>query len=237
MILAAGRGTRLLPITEQVPKALVEVGGIPMIERVARRLIDAGTTRLVINVHHLGDLVRRYIDERDGFGVPVCISEERELLLDTGGGVANAGHCFTKSGPFLLHNVDVHSSIDLGELYVRQLAGDAIATLAVMQRDATRHLMFDDLGLCGHGNSQRGTERLARSTVGTVRRLGFCGIHAVSERLFDRFTETGAFSIIDVYMRLAGEGEVIQPYLVEDGAWMDIGTHEQLQRANEEVMR
>ncbi len=231
MILAAGRGTRLIPITDEVPKALVDVDGVPMLERVARRLVDAGARRIVVNVHHLGDQVVRFIEEREGFGAEVVISDESDMLLDTGGGLYHAREAFAGDEPILLHNVDVLSDIDLAALVDRHRSSDALASLAVMEREATRHLLFDDVGLVGHGNAATGSDRMAREPRTAVRRMGFCGIHVLSPTIFNRITERGVFSIIDVYMRLAAEGEPIVPIDVNGAFWMDIGTHRQLEEA------
>lgn len=232
MILAAGRGTRLQPLTDRVPKALVNVGGVAMLERVARRLIDAGVTRLIVNTHHLGAQVRRFLDERDFFGIEGFISEEKEEILDTGGGLLAAERLFRKDAPFFLHNVDILSDADLQAMYGAACASDGLATLAVMEREASRYLLFDQAGLYGHGNAKSGTERLAREPVGKTERLGFCGIHVLSPRIFDRIEERGVFSIIALYMRLAAAGERILPWRIDNADWTDIGTPEKLEEAN-----
>jgi N-acetyl-alpha-D-muramate 1-phosphate uridylyltransferase len=231
MIFAAGLGTRLRPLTDTTPKALIDIGGRPILERVARRLIAAGATRLIVNVHHHAEQIRRFLGEHDGFGVEWFVSDESELLLDTGGGLKAAGRYFRRDGPFLLHNGDIYTDIDLSALYhVHTL--DAVATLAVMNRDTTRHLLFDDDGmLVGAGNTANGYERRAREPRGSAHPLGFCGIHVISPRIFDMITEEGVFSIIDLYMRLAGSGERIAAHRVDDALWIDIGKPEQLERA------
>lgn len=232
MILAAGLGTRLRPLTDRIPKALVDIGGMPILERVARRLIEAGATRLIVNVHHHAELVRRFVEERNGFGVETLISDESELLLDTGGGLAHAAPLFHRDASFLLHNVDVLTGVDLGALYREHVAGDALATLGVMARDAARYLLFDEEGsLCGHGNEATGVEKRAREPIGGTTRLGFSGIHAISPRIFDLITERGVFSIVDVYMRLAGAGERIVAHRIDGAEWIDIGKPEQLEAA------
>jgi NDP-sugar pyrophosphorylase family protein len=233
MIFAAGLGTRLRPLTDTTPKALIDIGGCPILERIARRLIAAGATRLIVNVHHHAEQIRRFLGEHDGFGVEWFVSDESEALLDTGGGLKAAGRYFRRDSPFLLHNGDIYTDIDLAALYHAHNP-DALATLAVMNRDTTRHLLFDEEGgLVGAGNSATGYERRARPPQGRVEPLGFCGIHVISPRIFDLITESGAFSIIDLYMRLAGRGEHIAAHRVDEAVWIDIGKPEQLERARQ----
>ncbi|MEJ2215027.1 MAG: sugar phosphate nucleotidyltransferase [Gemmatimonadota bacterium] len=258
MILAAGLGTRLRPLTDTVPKALVQVGGVPMLERVARRLVAAGADRLIVNVHHHADQIERFIREQTGFGVDVVVSRETDAPLETGGGLLHAAPLIGREAPFFLHNVDVITDIPLDELYAGHLeavdraAGVApqgparpaqprtpndgpLATLAVHERDTHRFLLFDEQGLCGWENLPGGGrpgERLdARPAVGVVRRLAFAGIHVVEPRLLDLFTERGAFSIVTAYVRLAGAGWTIRPHDVTGRAWLEIGDPERLERA------
>lgn len=233
MIFAAGLGTRLRPLTDEIPKALVEIGGVPMLEHVARRLVGAGASRLIINVHHHAEKVRRFIAEREGFGVEVLVSDETELLLDTGGGLRNAAPLFHGDAPFLIHNVDVVTDIDLSCLYDAHCGGGALATLAVLERDSRRYLVFDNQGLCGYGGPQGG--QMAREPEGSVQRLGFTGIHAISPEIFSLIEEEGVFSIIPLYMRLAAAGHRIMPHRVDGSHWMDIGSPEKLAQAREMV--
>lgn len=236
MILAAGHGTRLRPLTDSVPKALVEVGGAPMLERVAERLIDSGADRLIVNTHYLGSQVEQALDASGFWGVEGFVSREEPDILDTGGGLLQASRYFRGEAPFFLHNVDILCDADLRAMYADAVESGAIATLAVMERDSSRYLLFDSRGLCGHGNEATGVERLARTPVGDSVRLGFCGIHVISPEIFGRITESGAFSIITLYMRLAAEGYTIRPWRIDSGEaaarWMDIGTHEKLDEAN-----
>jgi NDP-sugar pyrophosphorylase family protein len=232
MIFAAGLGTRLRPLTDTIPKALIEVGGVAMLERVARRLIAAGATRIVINAHHHSERIREFVAARQGFGVETVISDESEGLLDTGGGLAKAAPFFRRDAPFLLHNADVYSDIDLRGLYEAQAGSGGLATLAVMKRDVSRTLVFDGEGiLCGYANSATGLERRARQAAGDVEYLGFSGVHAIDSRIFDLIVERGPFSIIDLYMRLSEAGERIAAFRVDDATWIDIGKPDQLERA------
>ncbi|MCB0710859.1 MAG: nucleotidyltransferase family protein [Ignavibacteriae bacterium] len=234
MILAAGRGTRLQPLTDTVPKALVEVQGLPMLEHVALRLAEAGASRLIVNTHYLGDQVKTYLNQRDFFGLEGFISDEENQLLDTGGGLLKAAPLFRKEAPFFLHNVDVLCDADLAAMYSAASASGGLATLAVMARETSRYLLFDEIGLCGHGNEEKGTEHLARTPVGATERLGFCGIHVISPRIFDLIEEEGVFSIIPLYMRLASAGEQILPWRIDSATWIDIGTPEKLEVARKQ---
>ncbi len=235
MIFAAGLGTRLRPLTDDLPKALVPVGGVPMLERVARRLVGAGADRLVINAHWLGEQISRFVAGRKGFGVECTVVQEPgEAPLETGGGLLNAASLLRRDAPFFLHNVDVITDLPLGAMYASHEASGALVTLAVQRRDASRALLFDDLGLCGH-TDRSGKGTLARDVEGRIRTLGFTGVHVCSPALPDMLEETGAFSIIWPYLRLAASGERILPYRVDDSRWVDIGTPERLAEAAELV--
>lgn len=235
MILAAGLGTRLRPLTHDRPKALVEViDGVPMLGHVARRLIEAGATRLIINVHHFSDQIRRYLEAEDHFGVEVFLSEEPEQPLETGGGLLAARSYFRPGEDFLMHNADIYSDIDLRALYDSHVASGALATLAVRRPHTPRYLLFDETGaLSGYGNSATGYEHVLRKPAEgeALERVDFCGIQAISPRIFEQITETGVFSIMTSYMRLARAGEFIRPYRVDDDHWIDIGSHESLEEA------
>lgn len=231
MILAAGLGTRLRPLTDEIPKALVPVGDRPMLEHVARRLIDAGATRLVVNVHHHADQIRRFLEERAGFGVEVFVSEEPERRLETGGGLKHAERFFEKRAPFWMHNADVLTDIDLRALYDAHVASGALATLACRAAETDRHLVFDAHGdLCGYGRAG-GTEHFVREPAGAPERLDFCGVQVISPEIFTHMTETGVFSIIDTYLRLSQAGQRITPHRVDGATWIDIGDPERLETA------
>lgn len=231
MILAAGLGTRLRPLTDHVPKALLEVGGVPILERVARRLIAAGADRLIINLHHLGERIREYVAERDGFGVEVVFSEEPEGALETGGGVLRAAPHFRGGEPFFLHNSDILSDVPLARMYAASRERSPLATLAVMERASSRYLLFDDEGLFGRVDEGKGIRLEARERVGEELRLAFGGIHVISERFPEMLTERGAFSILDPYLRLVSEGARIDAYRIDDCRWLDIGKPAQLEEA------
>jgi N-acetyl-alpha-D-muramate 1-phosphate uridylyltransferase len=231
MLLAAGLGTRLRPLTDQTPKALIEVGGEPILDRIVRRLIAAGADRLIINVHHLGEMIERHVRERDGWGVEVRFSREPAQALETGGGLLHARDHFRGTEPFFLHNADILTDADLEGLYAQHLRSDAVATLAVMRRDTSRYLLFDEIGLCGRVDEGKNVRLTVRDPVGAVQNLAFAGIHVISPEIFAQIEERGAFSILESYLRLAGAGWTTLPFRVDGGAWFDIGKPEQLERA------
>ena len=235
MLLAAGLGTRLRPLTDHTPKALVEVGGVPILERIAKRLIAAGADRLIINTHHLGEQIEEYVAARDGWGVETLFSREAERPLETGGGLLHAAPLFRKNAPFFLHNADILTDLPLAEMYQRHEAKAPLATVAVMERPSSRYLLFDEQGLFGRVDEQKALEIRVRAAVGKVQHLGFAGVHVLSPEIFGRLVEQGGFSILDPYLRLASEGERILPFRVDGSSWFDIGRPEQLERAREWV--
>lgn len=232
MLLAAGLGTRLRPLTLHTPKALVPVAGVPMLERIAEHLIAAGADRLIVNTHHLAEQVEAYVAEREGWGIEVRFSQEQPEVLETGGGLLAAAPLFRRDEPFLLHNADILTDLPLAELYAaHRNDGTALATLATLERPSSRYLLFDDDGLFGRVDEGRDLELRARPQRGELRRLAFAGVHAISPRIFDLMVERGAFSILEPYLRLAAAGERIVPYRVDGSVWLDIGTPEQLAAA------
>lgn len=226
MILAAGLGTRLRPITDHRPKALVEVGGRTLLEITLSRLHDFGIREVIINVHHFADMILEYLQTNENFGMHIEISRE-EVLLDTGGGLKKAGWFLDE--PFILHNVDVISTIDFQRIVNFHNDNRALATLAVQDRKTSRPLLFDeDLKLCGRRRDQK-TE-LVRNSSG-VQALAFSGIHVVSPALLPKLVEEGVFSIIAAYLRLAGEGERILAFRADQYYWRDLGKPENIAQA------
>lgn len=229
MILAAGVGRRLRPLTDATPKAMLDVGGVPMIEQVIRRFTVAGVTELVVNLYHLGDRIVEFLASKGNFGLRIEFTREIELL-DTGGGLKNAAWFFDNGRPFFLHNVDVLSDIDLEGLLRFHRHGGALATLAVQSRPGSRQLLFDRGGrLCGR-ESPEGVE-WTMGPVSEAERLAFTGIHVIDPAIFPKMTETGVFPITRTYLRLAGAGERIVAYRAEGRFWQDIGSPEKLEAA------
>ncbi|MGA2216838.1 MAG: nucleotidyltransferase family protein [Terracidiphilus sp.] len=225
MILAAGLGTRLRPLTNDRPKALVEVAGRTLLQITLERLQRFGVREVIVNTHHFAEMIRECLRSSENLGMRIEISEET-ALLDTGGGLKRAAWFFLETGadePFLLHNVDVISSIDLSELARFHAERDALATLAVQDRATSRYLLFDENGfLCGRRAGLDGETQMVRSAAETTA-LAFSGIHVLSPRIFAEMTEDGAFSIIGAYLRLAGLGERIAAYRADGCYWRDLG--------------
>jgi NDP-sugar pyrophosphorylase family protein len=237
MILAAGFGTRLRPLTDGRPKALVTVAGKTLLEITIERLRNFGVTEIIVNVHHFAEQIEEFLREHRNFGLRIEISREDELL-DTGGGLKKAAWFFRgDEAPFLLHNVDVLSAIDLGAMLKAHRDRRALATLAVMQRKTSRYLLFDDVGqLCGRRAGVDGEPEMARPAETTQARA-FCGIHVIEPRLLSMLTEQGAFSIIPAYLRLAADGERIAAFQADAYSWRDVGKLEDLAEAEKELLR
>jgi NDP-sugar pyrophosphorylase family protein len=235
MILAAGLGTRLRPLTDDRPKALVEVAGRTLLEIALSRLRAFGVREVIINTHHYAEMIVEYLKANDDFGMRIEISREEELL-DTGGGLKRAAHFFAGSPePFILHNVDVISPIDLGRMMRYHTEENALATLAVQERESSRHLLFDEQGrLCGR-RAERDEEAELVRPAAQAQALGFCGIHVLSPQIFAKINEEGAFSIIDAYMRLAAQGEKIIAFRADNCYWRDLGRPESIVRAAQDM--
>jgi NDP-sugar pyrophosphorylase family protein len=239
MILAAGLGTRLRPLTDDRPKALVEVGGRTMLEITLSRLRAFDVREVIINVHHFADKILEYLKANDNFGMRIEVSRE-EILLDTGGGLKKAAYFFLRDSngleePFILHNVDVISTIDLRRMVQFHTENKALATLAVQSRETSRYLLFDEqLQLCGRRSGGGQKDELVRSSQ-PVQALAFSGIHVISPRLFAMMSEEGAFSIITSYLRLAASGEKILAFRADEYYWRDLGRPADLRQAAEDM--
>jgi len=241
MILAAGAGTRLRPLTDTIPKALVQVGARPLLGLVMQRLVELGVDRVIVNTHYHEDQIVEFLDTHVPAEVEIAISPEPDGPYDTGGGLIAAAYLFREDRPFLLHNVDVLSRIPLDGLLAthweaRERSGEQLlATLAVQARDANRQLLFDELGLMGWEN--KGSDRTAegshqvRDPVGELTRWSFAGIHVIEPSIFKLSDRAGTFSIITLYLELAAQGYVIAPFDVSGHDWIDVGTPERLVEA------
>jgi len=249
MIFAAGLGTRLRPLTDTMPKALVPVGGETLISRVIHRLSDIGTNRIIVNVHHFSEMIVEYLKENDNFGLDIRISDESDKLLETGGGIRKAIPLFDTSSPILIHNVDILSNVDLGRFYDRGLSHDA--TLLVSERKTKRYLLFDDeMKLVGWTNTETGevkspyinytfpydTESQRNECEDFVNRhhkFAFSGIHTFSPSLFPLMdVYPDRFPIIDFYLQQCDKVD-IRGYLKTNLKLMDVGKIETLSDADD----
>lgn len=239
MVLAAGLGTRLRPITNDRPKALVEVGGRTLLEITLARLRTFGVREVIVNVHHFADKVVSFLEAYGNFGMRVEVSRE-EVLLDTGGGLKKAGWFFLEKShatdePFILHNVDVVSTIDLERMAQTHKEKGALATIAVHRRDSSRQLVFDEqMQLCGRRAGRDVEPEMVRA-VEQPHELAFSGIHVISPRLLPLMKEEGVFSIIDCYLRLAASGEKISAFRADEYYWRDLGKAKDLEQAAREM--
>ncbi len=238
MVLAAGLGTRLRPLTANRPKALVEVAGRTLLEITLARLRGFRIREVIVNVHHFADLVIAYLKANNNFGMRIEISRE-DVLLDTGGGLKKAGWFFledsSREEPFLLHNVDVISTIDLDRMTQSHKQNKALATLAVQERETSRCLLFDEqLQLCGRRAGRDQKPEIVRPSQRT-QALAFSGIHIISPRLFALMKEEGVFSIVDCYLRVAAGGEKIAAFRADEYYWRDLGKPADLQQAAQDL--
>ena len=230
MILAAGLGTRLRPYTDKMPKALVPVAGEPLLHHVIRRLKAEGFKRLIINIHHFGDQIIDDLAANHNFGLDIRISDERDLLLDTGGGIKHATPLFEPDSPVLVHNVDILSNLDIQALYAAyEQAEDIDAALVVSRRQSPRQLQFapDSHRLVGWQNTQTGDQR---GELGVP--LAFAGIHLLSPQLFPLMASMPEkFSIITFYLNICATRQLIG-YEQTVFRFMDAGKAEQLAEAD-----
>lgn len=231
MILAAGLGTRLKPFTDNNPKALLPVGGKPMLQRVAEKLIHAGVTDIVVNVHHHPEKMKEFISSLHYPGVSFHISDETRLLLDTGGGLKNAEGFLKGNRPFFLYNSDVLCDIDLNAMLDFHLKNKALATLAVTNRESSRYFLWDGQQLEGWENAKTGEKILLSQKTGkTLKRKAFSGIHVINPHIFELMEGKKRFSINEVYLKLA-KTHRINCFEHEETMWADLGTPEKLARA------
>ncbi len=223
IIFAAGLGTRLSPWTNNKPKALVEYQNIPLLQHVILKLKKHGFDDIIINIHHFADQVEEFIEKNDSFGIIISFSNERDLLLDTGGGLKNTAHFFNDNKPFLAYNVDIISDINLNEFYNYHIENKVLVTLAVKNRETSRQLLFDEnKNLCQWKNVITNEIKNARTAVGELKSYAFSGLHVISPQIFDKITEEGVFSIIDTYLRLAKTEDIIF-YNHNYSSWKDMG--------------
>jgi NDP-sugar pyrophosphorylase family protein len=240
MILAAGLGTRLRPLTNDRPKALVEIAGRTLLEITVARLRQFGIREIIVNVHHFADKMIEYLQSKNNFGIRIEVSRE-DILLDTGGGLKKAAWFFLEEGPvaapFIVHNVDVISNIDLGQLVAFHQQKQALATLAVQQRETSRYLLFDEqMQLCGRRFVIENKMEIVRPAQ-QQHEMAFTGIHVASPRLLKMIDEEGVFSIIQTYLRLAGREEKIVGSRVDGAYWRDLGKPENVALAAEEMKK
>lgn len=226
MILAAGLGTRLQALTHDKPKALVELNGKPLLQHCIENLIDNGFHRIVINVHHFGEQIIDFVSNNP-FDANIEISDERDLLLDTGGGIVKATALFKNSKAVLVHNVDIISNVDFKNLGHQFLDSQDDAWLLTQERDSSRKLLFDDNNqLIGWTNKAEGQFKWVHDSFGQYQDMAFSGLHFFRSDLFGEF-ELKRQSVIDLYLDLAKRNRIVSKPIQPD-YWFDLGKPEQL---------
>ena len=227
MILTAGIGSRLKPLTDKTPKALVKIGDYKMIELALAYLHKHGVNEIIINVHHLADQLMEWVSEKRWEGYNISISNETDKLLNTGGGLQKAAEFLKQDKNFVLMAVDILTNLDLTAMINQHIKSEVMATLAVKKRETSRNLLFDNNGqLAGWMHNQTGDKKLVSGRQ-SVKGFAFSGIHVINSGIFDLIEETGVFSIIDLYLRLA-EYQPIKMYEHSDTDWLEFGRAERI---------
>ncbi len=225
MIFAAGLGTRLKPLTDSIPKALVPINRKPLLQLVIEKLKKSGFDEIIVNVHHFPDQIIDFLKANNNFGICIEVSDERDRLLDTGGGIRKAKQFFDDGKPFLVHNVDILSDVDLQDLYQQHLAANSLATLVVSRRDTFRYLLFNDgLRLNGWINEKTGeTKPVMFDDISGFNKLAFAGIQVLSPCVFELMDNLDAkFPIMDFYLSNV-QTQVIKGFIPTDFHMLDVG--------------
>lgn len=240
MIFAAGLGTRLRPLTNDLPKALIKIKDVTLLELTIKKLNYYGFNEIIINIHHWADKIIDFLQVNKNFGLNIVISDESDLLLDTGGGLKKTAWFFNDNQPFLIHNVDIISDINLKELYQNHLKSSALVTLAVSKRQTSRYFLFDkENNLAGWQNLKTNEEKIStknKETKNQLTPLAFSGIQVINPQVFSFMPEEKIFSITDFYLTLAENHQI--KYFDHTGSnWLDVGKLENIKTAEEMMMR
>jgi NDP-sugar pyrophosphorylase family protein len=223
MILAAGLGTRLYSITRDIPKALVKIGNTPLLEYVIKKLCHYGFNDIIINIHHYPELIISFLEKNKFFGANISISDERDMLLDTGGALKKAASFFTGDEAFLVFNCDIITDLNLIKLYKYHLEHKALCTLAVRDRETSRYLIFnEDNTLCGWWNKVTGEKKSVNWSGSKFRAMAFSGIQVINARALKLFPDKMVFSLVEFYLLIARDHK-IEGYDHTDTKWADIG--------------
>lgn len=232
MLFAAGLGTRLKPFTDNAPKALAKVGNKTLLELNINYLQRFGITDVIINVHHFADMIEEVVQQNNGFGSSITLSDERNEVLETGGGLKKASGYFEGSEPFVVMNVDVLTNLDLGGLIAAHNQANAMATLAVMKRDSSRQLLFDnEMTLCGWQNNSTYEQKIARP-LENVTPYSFSGIQVITPAIWNDTPFSGKFSLIDLYLHVA-RLHTIKGYDHTGDTFIDVGKPESIAKAQQ----
>jgi NDP-sugar pyrophosphorylase family protein len=231
MILAAGEGTRLRPLTNKVPKALIRVKGIPLLEHTINYLVYYGVDEIIVNIHHHADQIKDFIRSKNNFNIRIEFSDESDKLLDTGGGLKKASWFFNTSDPFFLTTTDIITNHDLDKIYDYNMKSHALVTLALKSRQSTRELLLnEDYRLCGWKSNVTGQKRLVKDDEDIRYSIAFSGYQVVNPAIFDKITEQDAFTLIDLYLRLTRDN-LINGFIQNDAFWMEFGRIQNFKKA------
>ncbi|MGB1204364.1 MAG: nucleotidyltransferase family protein [Chitinophagales bacterium] len=233
MIFAAGLGTRLRPLTNNKPKALVEINNTTLLEYCIRRLKFFGYTDIIVNIHHFGKQIISFLEANNNFGINISISDERDLLLNTGGGLKKAASFFGENEDFLVVNVDILHNIDFNLMRKTHIENKNLVTLAVSKRKTSRYLLFDENNnLGGWQNVSTGKVKIAKASkiLTTYNSLAFSGLQMVNAKIFNFMPQESVFSIIDVYLKTASKAQLMA-FQHEADIWLDVGKHDALAKA------
>lgn len=237
IILAAGLGTRLKPLTDYKPKALVEINDQTLLELAIKKLQRHGFNNIIVNVHHFPDMIFNYLKSNNNFGSEIFISDERKLLLDTGGAIKEIEKHIDYNFPILVYNVDVITDLNLQTLHDYHTASDNLATLAVRKRETTRYFLLDrDNLLCGWTNKITNEERIVRDHAFKLNEFAFSGIHVVNPAIYTLMPVERKFSIVDLYLKLA-PNFLIKGYDHSETEWIDAGKTKNIEAAEKLVTK
>ena len=235
MILAAGQGTRLRPLTDHTPKPLVRFNGVPLLEIIMKRLFTAGFDEIVINIHHMADQVLDFLKRKNYYDGRVLISDERDRLMDTGGGVLKAKDLLYDDEPFLLHNVDVLTNLDINQLISSHKSEKALITIAVKKRSTSRLLLFDaSNNLAGWHHNETGEMRIVREYEGELSSYGNSCVYIFNSDFFDLVDYPEPVSLTDIYLELARQHK-IKAFIHNDDYWYNLGLYESFRKAETEI--
>lgn len=228
MILAAGFGTRLKPITAHTPKALIEINGTPLIELQIKKILSLGFSEIIINVHHLADKIIEFVNSKSWNGANIEISTE-EKILETGGGLKKASWFFAGDEPFLVHNVDIITNLNIQRMIDIHQEAESLSTIAVRRRNTKRYFLIDEeKNLCGWKSIDKNETLLKRKPVGEISELSFMGVHMMSPKIFSFMPSEEKFSLVDLYLNLAEKELPVKAFEDNNSEWLDIGRKENL---------
>jgi len=235
MILSAGQGTRLRPLTDHIPKPLVRFNGIPLLEIIIKRLLYFGMEKIIVNVHHMADQVVEFLRSREYYQDIVMVSDETDRLMDTGGGVLKATDLLNYGEPFIVHNVDVYTNLDINKLIRTHQSDNALITIAVKKRTTSRSLLFDEQNrLTGWQHNQTGEKKIIREYSGDLTDYGNSCVYIINPEFFSLVHTREPISLTDIYLDLAKK-HIIKGYIHNEDYWYNLGLYDAFLKAETDV--